>query len=117
MLRRSVVRQFVSKKLLRAADVEADPSLKTYFDTRLQAWTLQYLATEQHRKNLLAKSIPPERRTKIEMLSRLIAFLPPEERWLVTEYIENASLQEFLIRESPTDVSKDFSSLNGCKPF
>lgn len=116
MLRRSVVRQFTTKKLLRAADVEADPSLKTYFDTRLQAWTLQYLAVEQRRKASLAKTIAPERRVKIEQLSRLIAFLPPEERWLVTEYIESGSLQDFLAKETSAEVSKDFSSLHQCRP-
>jgi hypothetical protein len=115
MLKSSMQRRFAARKLVRAAEVEADASLKSYFDTRLQAWTLQYLAVEQSRKKQLARNIAEERRTKIEQLARLVAFLPPDERWLVTEYVQKSSLGDFLSRETPVAVSKDFGSLDQCR--
>jgi hypothetical protein len=114
MLRTSLLRRFAVQKFVKAAEVEADANLKKYFDEKLQAWTLQYLTGERKRKEELQGYLKEDRRLKIEQLAKLVAFLPPDERWLVTEYVEQASLQDFIARSGSESVSQDFSKISEC---
>lgn len=117
MLKKSVLRSFATRRLVKAADLDADANLKAYFDTRLQAWTNQYLTVHNQQKTALSKKMTNERRSKIEQLAKLVAFLPAEERWLVTEYVQRASLQDFIAAETPSTVSQDISLMNQRRPL
>ena len=116
MLRLCLRRGFAARRFVAASHVESDPKLKQYFEDRLSLWTKQYFQQTSGSMVVYEDSISEEKRAKLDQLAKLVAYLSPEERWLVGDYVEKGTLGSFIRKNTPSGISQNTSNIDKCKP-
>lgn len=115
MLRLCLRRGFSAKRFVDVSQVNADPNLKKYFEDKLELWTKQFLEQKAESTEVFEEAILEGKRAKLKQLAKTLALLPSEERWLVAEYIQKGSLQNFIDKNTPQGVSQSLSNYDKCR--
>jgi len=65
-------------------------------------------------RDLLLERLDPSQADKLDAFAQMLARLSPEERWLIGEYVERASLSDFLAQNTSSSLLESPANLEKC---